>query len=287
MKQTFVDWECIIVNDGSSDDTARVASNFTQIDSRIQLINQENRGLSGARNRGIAQAKGDYIQFLDADDIIMPNKLELQITSLANIKNLKLSYCNHRFSEPNNLNKEPFPAELPRFKLEQPLFDIIARWETQLCIPVHSFLFDARLFHEQGISYDESLPNHEDWDCLIQIFALNPTMTYINQTLAVYRVHENSMCRDQYKMWLGVDLVLKKHLQKWNDDKVIKKLFLSKRWVMKTSYRNYRTVDFSEKLTEIALGFLTELIRLYRRFTPGPIQKIIVNISRVMTQDSR
>src|SRR4051794_34828743 len=74
--QTYADWECIIVDDGSTDDTAAVADAYVRRDPRFRYIHQANRGLAGARNTGVRNATGDAIQFLDADDRLLPPKLE-------------------------------------------------------------------------------------------------------------------------------------------------------------------------------------------------------------------
>lgn len=90
--QTFRDFEIVIVNDGSTDDTGALAERLARNDARIRVIHQANRGLAGARNSGIAAAGGDFIGFCDADDLWAPTKLESHVDHLLSEPMVGLSY---------------------------------------------------------------------------------------------------------------------------------------------------------------------------------------------------
>lgn len=77
LAQTFTDWEAICVNDGSPDNSAAILVEYAQKDDRIKIVNKENGGLSDARNEGMKHCQGDYIMYLDSDDLIHPQTMEI------------------------------------------------------------------------------------------------------------------------------------------------------------------------------------------------------------------
>lgn len=91
LTQTYANIELIIVNDGSTDNTAEVLKKY-QADNRFKIVHQSNAGCSAAKNKGLEQAAGDYIQYLDADDLLSANKLEEQVSALEE-KPMHLAVC--------------------------------------------------------------------------------------------------------------------------------------------------------------------------------------------------
>ena len=79
--QTYTDWECVVVDDGSTDNGAEIVQRMAQADTRIHYVYQSNAGPSAARNHGLRLAKGDYIQFLDADDWFPPQRFERMLSA--------------------------------------------------------------------------------------------------------------------------------------------------------------------------------------------------------------
>lgn len=100
--QTLEDWECLVVDDGSTDNTEEVVSSFVTQDSRIRYFKQNNQKQAAARNTGIQNSKGTYFQFLDADDLIEPRKLELHAASLEAHPEIDIVYSGVRYFSSEN-----------------------------------------------------------------------------------------------------------------------------------------------------------------------------------------
>lgn len=281
LTQSLQDWECIIVDDGSSDNTIEVASAYALRDSRIRLVPQKNRGVAGARNRGIDEAKGDWFQFLDSDDLLLPNKLAIQLNALVNSKGLALSYCDYFFCDANDVQKRVHKKgdyEHPRLKSDSPTIDMILRWETELSIPIHSFLFDARFFKNTDIRFDESLPNLEDWDCWMQILLQNPRIVPVHVELIVYRQHSNSRSANKVTMWHGYQLALNKYLAIHGQDRHVRSALKQKLRQMRFIYlgENATVITKVDAVTRRALRRPADrLSRLYRKIMPWPFQQFL------------
>jgi hypothetical protein len=241
IRQTVSDWECIVVNDGSTDGTKKIVLAYIQKDPRIRMIEQHNKGLSAARNAGLCEAKGDYLQFLDSDDAIKTNKLKLQLDSLQRTGSPALSYTDYYYSIENDLTVQSPRAHITAvFASMNYLHDLISNWENKMSIPFHCFLFDASLFKKHNIAFDEQLPNHEDWDCLMNIFRLNPEVFYVDQKLAIYRRHEYAMARDRLSMKNGFIRAIRKHRYSFPENSIEHKLLIKKRKQVLHLYSLYK-----------------------------------------------
>lgn len=137
--QTYEDWEAILVNDGSTDSSLAICKDYELKDSRIRVISQDNKGLSGARNTGVKASLGEYIFFVDSDDAIDSKLLEASVKvaeyTNANIVQINLEFVNEDFTESisgksevgikdNNLVIDNVWYKLNRFDLIQSFYNL-------------------------------------------------------------------------------------------------------------------------------------------------------------------
>ena len=115
LSQSIEDWELIVVNDGSTDNTQKLIEQFVEKDSRIKLINQENAGVSSARNKGLSLATGKYISFLDSDDIYDKDYMKLMAQPLIEDK-ADMVFCKFQEIHGNQVVQES-PREINQLYL--------------------------------------------------------------------------------------------------------------------------------------------------------------------------
>lgn len=266
LNQTYENLEIVVVDDGSTDGTEQVLKE--KYGSKIKYIHQKNKGLANARNTGITYSSGKYLQFLDADDLMDQEKISIQVNELQNISGIGLAYCDYICCDINDITIALEGRLSPKLQKEKPFDDIVMKWETDLSIPIHCFLFDSAFFKEHGISFDESLPNHEDWDCWLSIFDLKPNIIFIDKPLVIYRIRSSSLCRDRTKMREGYLLAIDKQIQKHKSDReIIEKLKMRKKQI-KYFYRDVSPlINMMERCHPV-------IKKLYKEMVPGRIQRI-------------
>jgi len=272
-RQTYESWECLIIDDGSSDNTPDVASRFVRGDSRFRYCHHPNKGPSASRNRGLSMARGDLIQFLDADDVILPDKFELQVAALGPRDVLKVVHCDYLRSMTECITEEIGTARLPTtFMYRKPIYDLALRWETDLSIPIHCFLFDSRIFTDLGVRFDESLLNHEDWECWMRVFALQPKSLFIDKVLALYRPSSGSLTSNRRAMYAGFLAAVAKQTTHWSHDPTVSALLRLLRRRIEHSYRA------AVRREGLATALRNRLAQVYARIVPWRVRRVVTSL---------
>lgn len=201
INQTYEEFELIIIDDGSVDNTKKIIKSFH--DYRIKYFYKENGGEASARNLGLNKAIGDYITYLDADDMMRRDRLEKQIEYLLMNKNLDAVYTEVNIIDENSHFVDSLSSELEikNYKDYYPMM---------LCrqiIPATATLMFKRKVIESGIRYPEKYENSVDY-----LFALNLVknfkLGYLKEHLYLYRRHNKNLTNNHKKqLFTEVDII--------------------------------------------------------------------------------
>lgn len=192
LDQTHENWECILVNDGSTDDTKEKIEKWIARDSRFKYYYQENSGVSGTRNLGLKHASGKFIQFLDSDDVMHVDKIKLSLNGLQD-KNYNLIVTNFK----------TFAVDIEK-AIEHPNFlkidflnfkGILSEWGLNFNIPIHCGLFSADFFKDFRFAAD--LKGNEDWIMWLSFFKKEPVLCFVDKPLVYYRSHPASATKNE------------------------------------------------------------------------------------------
>ena len=179
--QTYKNFEVIVVNDGSTDHTSAVLENFTN---SITILSTENKGVSHARSLGFKYSKGDYIQYLDADDLLMPEKIEMQLQALK-AENADVAYGDwQKFKIENNQIKisETVEREI-QGDLEVALF-------TYFWCPPAAILYSRRIC--DILKWNKHLPIIQDARYFLDAAIAKGKFIYTNGIMAKYRIAQSN-----------------------------------------------------------------------------------------------
>ena len=243
LNQTYKNWECIIVNDGSPDNTEEEAKKWCIKDNRFRYLHKLNGGLSSARNAGVSESKGDYILPLDSDDIIDSKFLEKLVPVLDNDKALAIITCYSKFfnGKISNIVHELKPTGDTYRSL---LF------ENNL---IASSLYRKKCWQEVG-GYDENMKNgFEDWEFWISILKGKWKYKVVEEFLFYYRKSKKSMLTNTLENHRisNMEYVFEKHkeLYKENYDNTIKYMFFLINMYRDSAFKTKKSLEF--KLAKI------------------------------------
>lgn len=178
INQTHADWECIVVDDGSTDNIKSIVESFQKKDSRFVYLYQKNQGPSVARNNGILKSKGEYILPLDSDDLISRDYTEIALSLFQKHTDLKLVYCKARF-----FGLKEGEWNLPNYSYERLLLENI--------------IFNSAIYKKTDYLKTEGYDKHlntglEDWDFWLSFIKKEDLVFKIPKVLFFYRITDES-----------------------------------------------------------------------------------------------
>jgi glycosyltransferase involved in cell wall biosynthesis len=210
-EQRIDNLEVVVVDDGSDNpNQLRLLDLAKKEFPEVKFVRKENGGLSSARNVGIEASKGELLQFLDADDLLTPGKLSIQLQFLANNREVDYVYSSCLIGSLGALNESTL-LELGDFEPDVKTF--LFKWERGFSIPIHSALIRRESL--QGLRFSEELRAKEDWVFWSLLALSGARGKYLGCVGGFYRQHPLSMRRDFVKMgesWLEAGRLIESHL---------------------------------------------------------------------------
>lgn len=188
INQTFQDLEIICINDGSTDNSLQILEEYSQKDERIIIINQNNKGLSGARNSGLKVAKGEYIYFLDSDDWIKNNLLEKCYTKMIELDVDVLVFGTYNvYSNFIIENKRKISNFIKKYNIKALYFEDNPLIYTQSCTAWTKF-FKKNFLDNNNLHFEEEVRFSEDAVFWMQLLYCNPKIGLLDECLYYYRI---------------------------------------------------------------------------------------------------
>lgn len=185
LSQTYSDYEFIIVNDGSTDNTGQILLDVQNTDPRIRIIEHENLGLTKSLNIAIERANGMYIARQDADDISLPNRLECQLKHLVTANTIKVVGCSNYMIDGSG-------KVINRFLRPESCASInsLMRYGNQICHG--SVIMEKKAIVDAGL-YDEAYMYAQDYELWLRMISKGFQINNVRRMLYLWRIHDNSI----------------------------------------------------------------------------------------------
>jgi len=201
LSQVYPNFEVIVVDDGSQDATAEVAATYADKDPRVRLICQQNRGLAGARNRGLAEANGEYAVFLDSDDRLVEGAFEVGVRELEANPD-----CAFVFGHYRPISADGVAYAVPRQERIGGDHYLALLRDNYISMPA-SVMYRRWVFEEVG-GFDGSVDAAADWDLYLRVARRFP-IHHHGEVVADYRWHGANMTADPALMLRSTVSVLR------------------------------------------------------------------------------
>lgn len=254
LSQTYSDWECILVDDGSSDTSGTICDKYAAIDRRFRVIHKKNEGVSSARNTGIDNTNTKWITFVDADDTIANDYLSHVIPILKDDKYKAVSFSADKITDAG----ETFPYK--SYKDEEVSIESFIKGTNHFVS--WGYFFDLSIIRDNNLRFPTTLAMSEDAAFIMQYFQYIPSIYTLSARKYYYRINDNSVVQsgmNYHKSLNFYNAALQIHCLKENgllspstiDTSVRYQLRLFLRAVRKMDLNKEESFDLQRKLSDL------------------------------------
>ncbi len=210
VKQTYKDWECILINDGSTDNSGDICDQWTKKDKRIKVIHQSNQGVSIARNTGINKANGEYLYFIDADDWCYKDTFQILLNENSDLIIGEYSvFVNntHTFYKHTNVSYDNVP---------------LAYLQEKVKCRIGSFIIKNQIIKNERLKFITSYKYGEDMDFILKCMLCATSISIMPKVCCCYRQHALSAMHhcsfERYSVFFSRDVLVQYSLNKQNNE---------------------------------------------------------------------
>ena len=258
LAQTYTDYEIIVVDDGSTDNTPQI---IKQYGDRIRYFSQINQGVAASRNLGLTKAEGEYIAFLDQDDVFLPHKLASQVALLE--QNNSLGIVNSGWQIVDRQGKFKSAVE-PWHQIPNLTTANLIIWKP---VFLGAMLF-RRSWLEQIEKFDPSLEQTPDVDLVIRLAGMGCAADWVKETTVKYRQHEDNASKNTLLQAQELERILERFFNRANTLPEIKKLEADSRyqslvwsaWRLQQTEKFKEMSDYLNKSTNFSNKYPTEIV---------------------------
>jgi len=270
LNQTYQNWELIIVDDGSKDKSKEIIKQYCATDDRIKYIqHKKNKGIPFARNTGIKISNGEYIAFLDQDDLWLAEKLKEQVGIFKEDKKQKIGliFSNLLFMKDGKINIRSWPSKRVPKNLEIMSFEEITRiLFMNNFIPIVTVLIRKQCFDNLGFLDEKLIGGADDYEFFMRL-ANNYRLKYIDYPLAIRRLHKDNFSKME-RFFKDEIFILEKTIKRQPQLQELKKIKLAKLY-----YRLGRDYQIQENFYKAEKQFSKAI-----KFNPWDVKYLLIFI---------
>ena len=189
LRQTYENWECLVIDDGSSDNTEAILAAYQEKDTRFKFIKrtaERKKGANSCRNIGVENATGDYIQFLDSDDLVAPDKFEEQIKKLEKASKDAIATCKWGGINMKKARPSLYHGLPTYFNSKKPIELLSVFGNRFTHFPPHVFLIPKHVIIQAG-PWKEDLLINQDGEFLARVILNSSEIVFCENTFVLYR----------------------------------------------------------------------------------------------------